>query len=111
MNTIARGITGMSMPNTKINSLTSQIPFWITSSLVVAIFVSALSVIYVAANNHLLFDQLQNLQSTNNAMKMEWDQLLVEQNTFATPARVEQFAEQNLNMGVPASSAIVMVNE
>lgn len=76
-----------------------------------AVFMSAIAVVYVKDLYRRLFIQEQNLQTAENQLIVEHDKLLLEQSTWSTQARVQSIAEQRLNMEVPKSSAVVMVQE
>ena len=56
-----------------------------------------------------LYVELQKEQERAKQIEIEWDQLQLEQSTWATPARVEKLATQALGMRVPPSSRIQVV--
>ena len=74
-------------------------------------FFSALGVIYVQDMNRMLYSQLQTLENTRDNLSVEWGQLLLEESTWATQARVAQIASQNLGMSIPEQNSIVMVKD
>jgi len=77
--------------------------------LLVAVLVSALSVIYVKNLDRRVFSELQTAQQTSDRLKIEWGQLLLEQSTWATPARVQNIAQTRFNMVLPSPENVVMV--
>lgn len=81
---------------------------FITVLLAVAVFVSALAVVYVSDLNRRLFISYQNEQETYNHLYIEWGKLLLEQSTWSTQARVANIAGQRLGMFVPTSADIVL---
>lgn len=83
--------------------------FWLMVVLLLAVFISALTVIYVQEKDRLLFSQLSSLQKQRDALHVEWGQLLLEESTWATQARVQHVATQQLNMIMPQQKNIVMV--
>ena len=85
--------------------------FWFTISLMCAIFFSALSVVYVQAHCRTYFAELQSLQKQNDNLRVQWHQLIVEQNTWATQARIQAIAEQKLAMIVPKQGDLVVVKQ
>jgi cell division protein FtsL len=85
--------------------------FWLVLMVLFAIFASAVAVVYVQAVNRTLFNELQVLQKARDNLRVEWGQLLVEQNTWSTQARVQQIAEQELAMVVPQQKDIVIIKE
>lgn len=78
--------------------------------LIALLLVSAFSVVYVRDLHRRLFIDLQTAQKTADALKIEWGQLLLEQSTWATPARVQELAQEKLGMQVPALRAINIVS-
>lgn len=85
--------------------------FWALSLLTSMVFASAIGVVYVKAMNRMLYSDLQVLQKSTTHYNVEWGQLLLEQSTWATPARVQDIAEERLNMAVPERSKVIMVEE
>ncbi|MGH8320694.1 MAG: cell division protein FtsL [Gammaproteobacteria bacterium] len=78
--------------------------------LVVAVFLSALAVIDARHENRMLFAQLQQARQQRDQMNVEWGQLLLEQSTWSTHARIEQMATQKLDMQIPLHPQIVVVH-
>ena len=83
----------------------------LVSTLVITIFISAVGVIYDQAMNRILFSQLQSLEKSRDNLSMEWGQLLLEQSTWATQARVQDIAQNDLSMYFPNQKNVVVVNE
>jgi len=77
--------------------------------LAVAVFVSALGVVYSIHQSRKLFVQLQALQGQRDEMDVEWGRLQLEQSTWATDARIEDLASRKLDMIIPSPNAVVMV--
>ncbi len=77
--------------------------------LAVAVFVSAIGVVYSIHQSRKMFVQLQSLQAQRDEMDVEWGRLQLEQSTWATDARIEELASSKLDMIIPAPNAIVMV--
>lgn len=67
-----------------------------------AVLLSALAVVYVTNEHRLSFSEFQQLQQQRNQLQLQWGQLLLEQASLATPARVEQFAQEKLLMRLPS---------
>ena len=76
--------------------------------LLIVTFVSAISVVYVKHYNRKLFVELQQLEKQRDDMEVEWGQLQLEQNTWATHARIERVAKQKLQMITPDTSSDVI---
>lgn len=77
--------------------------------LIAALFLSALAVIDARHENRVLFAQLQQLRQQRDQLNVEWGQLLLEQSTWSTHARIEQLATQQLDMQMPSHAHIVVV--
>ncbi len=81
----------------------------VVALLIEAVFLSALAVIDARHENRLLFAQLQQLRQQRDQINIEWGQLLLEQSTWSTHARIEQMATQKLDMEMPMHPEIVVV--
>lgn len=53
--------------------------------------------------------QVQQLQSTRDALHVEWTQLLLEQGTLGSDVRVEKIAREQLEMIIPTPSQMMVV--
>lgn len=69
--------------------------------LVLALLVSALSVVYSTHRSRLLFNDLQQLQRRAWALDEEWEKLLLEQGAWAAHERIRTLAERQLDMKAP----------
>lgn len=79
--------------------------------LIGAVIISALSVVYVKHQTRQYFAKMQNLQRTSEDLHVEWSQLLVEQGTWASDARVEKIARQQLKMVLPKPQEVVVIRQ
>ncbi len=79
---------------------------WFGLSLLLALIslnlASSLGVIYTKHASRQHFAHLQSLQSARDELHVEWSQLLLEQGTWATDARVERVAKEHLVMRAPS---------
>ena len=82
---------------------------WLTVALGLAVFVSAVSVVYVKHASRKLFVELQALERARDGLNVEWEQLHLEQSTWATHGRIESMARDRLGMQVPDAGSIVLV--
>jgi len=55
------------------------------------------------------FSELQTLENKRDKLDEEWGRLLLEESTWASPARVEQQSRLRLNMIVPMAEMKVMI--
>ncbi len=74
------------------------------------VLVTGLSVVATSHENRFAFNELQELRDQANRLEVQWGQLLIEQSTFGVEGRIEQKALEQLQMEVPDSTSIVMVN-
>jgi len=79
-------------------------------SLVFAIVVSALSLVTIIDSNRIAFGTLSELQKTQEQLLVQRGQLLLEENTWAAPDRVESIARQNLALAQPTPQQVVILN-
>ena len=76
-------------------------PIVIILLLVLAILLSALTVIKAAYDYRRLFNEHQVLVDQWDELQVEWGQLLLEQSTWGGHGRIESEAETRLQMRVP----------
>lgn len=77
---------------------------WKTLSvgLLIALFFSALQLLDVRYQIRQQFIALQSLQQQRDAMNVEWGQLQLEQSTWVQHQRLENTAQNRLNMHYPS---------
>jgi len=109
MNAAARALAQSSLANgsSRAWGLTAQTCGIIL--LILAVLTSALAVIYVKELKRGLFNDLQGLEQVRDTLRVQTSQLLLEQNTWAAPVRIQAMAQQQLRMIVPASKDIVTI--
>ena len=79
------------------------------SVLVVALFVSAMGVVYARHICRQLYNDLQHLQHTRDNLQVDWSKLELEESTWATHPRVEDIAHSRLGMQLPPQEQIVVI--
>lgn len=72
--------------------------------LLFALLTSAIAVIYVTNVERLSYSHLEQLEQQQHQLQLQWGQLLLEQASLATPARVEAMAVEKLNMKLPTDN-------
>jgi len=77
--------------------------------LLLAVVICALSVVSSQHKARKLYIELQKEKEYAQQMEVEWGQLQLEQSTWATPARVEKVATQQLKMHLPKSGQVHFV--
>lgn len=78
-------------------------------TLAVAVFASALGVVFSTHESRKLFVELQGLQKVRDEMNAQWGRLQLEQSTWATHGRIERIANEKLDMVIPPPGAVVIV--
>jgi cell division protein FtsL len=109
MNTAARALVEGSFTSSNVRSIALSPRNVLLAMLIFLLLVTGCAVVYVKDLNRQLFYELQTLQQTRDDLNVELGQLLLEQNTWATPARIQQIAQEKLSMDILPSQSIVMV--
>ena len=79
--------------------------------LALAVLGSGIACVYVRHEARKLFVELQRLENERDRLEIEWGQLRLEQSTWATHARVENMARDELNMIEPDHSSIMAIKQ
>ena len=69
----------------------------------------ALALVTAQHKARKLYVELQSEQERAKRLEVEWGQLQLEQQTWATPGRVEKIAAEKLDMRVPPPTRIQLV--
>ena len=75
--------------------------FVLTLESAIVCIVSAMALIYTKHESRKLFVDLEQLTSERDALNIEWGQLQIEQSTWATHARIEKVATDELSLMRP----------
>lgn len=102
MNAAARAINQSNLFNGQLSDMRLSKQMSTVLILIASVLFSGLAVIYITNEYRLRFDYLQQLEQNNQKLQLQWGQLLLEQASLATPARVEQIAVEKLQMRLPA---------
>jgi cell division protein FtsL len=81
----------------------------LTGILALLVLISALAAVYTKHQSRQLFIRLQALEAERDDLNIEWNKLLLEQATWATPTRIEMVARDRLQMMVPPPDKIVTI--
>jgi cell division protein FtsL len=71
--------------------------------------ISALAMIKTKHESRRLFVELEALTDERDRLNIEWGQLQIEQSTWATHARIEQVATDDLSLVRPAATEIFVI--
>ena len=77
--------------------------------MIVAVVISAISVVYSKHQSRVEFVALQKLEQHRDHMNEERGRLLLEQSTYAGPGRIERQAKLRLKMIVPTAQHTVVI--
>lgn len=72
------------------------------TALLFAVLLSALSVVYAINLHRVTCGQMQMEEQRTHHLELQWGQLLLEQASLATPARIEALATEKLHMVLPS---------
>lgn len=73
--------------------------------------VSALALVYTKHEARKLFVELEALTNERDALNIEWGQLQIEQSTWATHARIEKVAADDLHLTRPEATEIFVIEQ
>jgi len=73
--------------------------------------VSAMALVYTKHESRKLFVELEQLTTDRDELNIEWGQLQIEQSTWATHARIEQVATDDLQLTRPETSEIFVIEQ
>ena len=88
---------------------TARQPFLLVLVFAIVCVMSALALVYTKHESRKLFVELEALTNERDELNIEWGQLQIEQSTWATHARIEQVAVDDLSLVRPESSEIYVI--
>lgn len=103
MNAAARIINQGNIFNGQLADLHMSKSIYTLMVLLFAVIMSALGVIYTTNAGRSTLNQLEQEEQQTNYLQLQWGQLLLEQASLATPARVQELAIEQLKMSLPSS--------
>lgn len=109
MNAAARAIHESNFFSGQLSEMRLSKQLWVILTLLFTVLVNALVVVYLTNEHRSNFSQLQQLEQQEQALQVQWGQLLLEQASLATPARVEALATQKLQMHLPSDKQTFML--
>jgi cell division protein FtsL len=84
-------------------------PFLLVIVFAVVCVMSSLALIYTKHESRKLFVELESLTHERDQLNIEWGQLQIEQSTWATHARIEQVATDDLALVRPEATEIYVI--
>lgn len=84
-------------------------PAGLAFALVLVCVVSAIALIYTKHESRKLFVELERLSDKRDELNIEWGQLQIEQSTWATHARIEKLAADELSLTRPKPADVFVI--
>jgi cell division protein FtsL len=87
----------------------SRQPFLLVFIFAVVCVLSSMAMIYTKHESRKLFVELEQLTDQRDELNIEWGQLQIEQSTWATHARIEPVATDDLSLLRPEATEIYVI--
>ncbi len=87
----------------------SRQPFLLVFVFAVVCVLSSMALVYTKHDSRKLFVELEALTHERDELNIEWGQLQIEQSTWATHARIERVATEDLALERPETSEIYII--
>ena len=84
-------------------------PFLLVFVFALVCVLSSIALVYTKHESRKLFVELEGLTQQRDELNIEWGQLQIEQSTWATHARIERVATDDLSLVRPESSEIYVI--
>lgn len=84
-------------------------PVLLVLALAIVCVVSAMALVYTRHESRKLFIELERLTAERDRLNIEWGQLQIEQSTWATHARIEKVAADELSLTRPETTDIFVI--
>ncbi len=86
-------------------------PFLLVIVFALVCVLSAMALIYTKHDSRKMFIELEGLTHARDELNIEWGQLQIEQSTWATHARIEQVATDDLLLVRPGPTEIFVIEQ
>lgn len=110
MNAAAKALTHQQWALEKTFSVSLSKRGLFVSSIIMAILVSAIALIYSQDLSRRLTDQLQRAEQNAQQLQVRSGQLVLEQSTFARQQRLQRIAKSQLGLQAPSRETIIHVD-
>ena len=84
-------------------------PFLLVFVFALVCVLTSMAIVYTKHDSRKLFVELEALTHERDELNIEWGQLQIEQSTWATHARIERVAKDDLSLARPESSEIYVI--
>lgn len=92
-----------------MNLMNGRQPTLLTIVFAVVCVMSAMALVYTKHESRKLFVELEALTTERDELNIEWGQLQIEQSTWATHARIERVATEELSLARPKPTEIYVI--
>jgi cell division protein FtsL len=103
MNAAAKVINKSNLFNGQLANMHMSKSISLLMVLLIAVLLSAFTVIYSTNSYRSTLSQVEQEEQQAHFLQLQWGQLLLEQASLATPARVEELAREKLGMTLPTT--------
>lgn len=103
MNAAAKVINQGNLFNGQLATLTLSKSVYSLVVILMSVLVSALAVIYSTNSYRSTLSLVEQEEQQTHFYQLQWGQLLLEQASLATPARVEELAKEKCKMVLPTA--------
>ncbi|MDH3613603.1 MAG: cell division protein FtsL [Gammaproteobacteria bacterium] len=87
----------------------SRQPFMLVLVFAIVCVTSAMALVYTKHESRKLFVEHEALTQERDELNIEWGQLQIEQSTWATHARIEQVATDDLSLVRPEATEVFVI--
>ena len=87
----------------------SRRPLLLVFVFAVVCVLTAMALVYTRHESRKLFVELEGLTHERDDLNIEWGQLQIEQSTWATHARIERVASDDLSLVRPEATEIYVI--
>ena len=87
----------------------SSRPFLLVFVFAVVCVLTSIALVYTKHESRKLFVELEGLTHERDDLNIEWGQLQIEQSTWATHARIERVATDDLSLVRPEATEIYVI--
>lgn len=109
MNAAAKGMSQSDFFHGHLASMRFSRQICLQIALLMAVLLSALCVVYTTNVHRMTLSQLEFAEQQAHQLQLQWGQLLLEQASLATPARVQLLAAEKLHMVLPVNKQTVVL--
>jgi cell division protein FtsL len=109
MNATARALAAGTFSGYNVRNMILSFQSIVVGVLLTALLITSFAVIYIKDEVRQEVTELHSLQYQHDQMMIEQGKLLLEQNTWSSPIRIQNIAESQLNMATPKKNIVIFV--